>query len=93
MNKHTPGPWQVAGYGVVRATLMTGSNVLVCSVRTGQPAHSRHSNLTANTRLIAAAPEMLEALKLINDAGIWANPKLAKIHNAIKSAIAKAEGK
>ena len=43
----------------------------------------------ANARLIAAAPEMLAALKGIVSAGNYH----VGVHNAAKAAIAKAEGK
>jgi hypothetical protein len=86
MRKHTPGPWdfegfeQVAGNGVFYGGLIVGDDgetvVAQCVA-----AH--------NARLIAAAPELLEALKnLENDDGsipahAWA---------LVQSAIAKAEG-
>lgn len=44
-------------------------------------------------RLADAAPEMLDALKELNSAPIWADPSLSKIHNQVKAVIAKAEGK
>jgi hypothetical protein len=86
MSKHTPGPWasegfeQVAGNGVFYGGLIVGDDgetvVAQCVM-----AH--------NARLIAAAPDLLEALKnLENDDGsipahAWA---------LVQSAIAKAEG-
>ena len=86
MSKHTPGQWasegfeQVAGNGVFYGGLIVGDDgetvVAQCVM-----AH--------NARLIAAAPDLLEALKnLENDDGsipahAWA---------LVQSAIAKAEG-
>lgn len=53
MSKHTPGPWAI-----------TGDNGLTCTVGSlGTPvAKVLCGNSLADARLIAAAPELLEAL-------------------------------
>jgi len=51
MNKHTPGPWKAVGTRVYFPNLQGGFDIRNCP------------NPEANARLIAAAPELLEALK------------------------------
>lgn len=53
--KHTLGPWRIAGKGAIRA----GESAWVADVNW----HNRE----ANARLIAAAPELLEALILARE--------------------------
>ena len=65
---HTPGPWFGVPYG-------DGDSLVICSDQHGQwricfmatPgdmfSHDRMDTIRANARLIAAAPELLEALE------------------------------
>lgn len=62
--KHTPGPWvvdQVAAFADPEDGHMiyakSGNGHIVCEIR-----HAYADNQTANARLIAAAPELLEML-------------------------------
>lgn len=92
MTAHTPGPW------VVTVTDDGGSMVHApnCAIATVWPApdskagDNRQSAI--NARLIAAAPEMLEALqrviRLVGDP----EQTLADIVNCAHAAIAKATG-
>lgn len=65
--KHTPGPWQIIGSDNATPHIMTHEaagildrEFLVCAM----PAEISHSyNSWANARLIAAAPDLLEALQ------------------------------
>lgn len=91
-SKHTPGPWRfdldfdvqsVTGYPIAHAKFPSRSN----SIR--QPGKKLEQE--ANARLIAAAPELLEALKnMINHVGHAPDDPL---FNAAKGVIAKAEGR
>jgi hypothetical protein len=92
--KHTPGPWDVTavdhssgGSGAAPSTLF---RVAFPSQKdfTGHVADKCHGDSYANARLIAAAPELLEALKLAA-AQLSHYEKVAPI---IIGAIAKAEG-
>lgn len=102
-SKHTPGPWEIlpeeAGrdYIRVRGTIPGSrfkvSNVLVTTYK-GQAteAYDREIKETrANARLIAAAPELLEALiaceKSMREA-LYVPPSITKA----RAAIAKATG-
>mgnify|MGYP001600623960 CR=1 FL=1 len=61
--KHTPGPWKVTELDwdssdtYINPSRETGEFALICRM-TGSHAHKN-----ANARLIAAAPELLEALE------------------------------
>lgn len=92
--KHTPGPWMV-----MDGTYSFGTELGVCEVETEYFVAGIVADIPelkeqaeANARLIAAAPEMLDALKLVAESGLfscyedWA-------WDAINDAIAKAEGR
>lgn len=83
--KHTPGPWKRTGALTVRGGAL---GRLIAKVDGGGSINSEE--IYANTRLIAAAPDMLEALKnLENDDGNMPPSAWA----LVQQAIAKAEGK
>lgn len=85
-NKHTPGPWKLSGRIVDKelcnytATITDkdGNEIVNCI---GKQSH--------NARLIAAAPEMYEALKEFLECGINAGSNMELIKQ-VKDAIAKA---
>lgn len=92
--RHTPGPWDISW-----GTYQDGEGHEVCEYRKqGQPLaciakvcfHDDQDGETkANARLLAAAPDMLEALKMIRDGcgpDTWEGQKAC-------AAIAKAEGR
>src|SRR5437879_4477679 len=64
---HTPGPWfaNEETYGTppkVQVREKHGSGTLICMVGN---THASEDKILANARLIAAAPDLLEALKSI----------------------------
>ena len=62
--KHTPGPWYVEGYEVVR-DLVDGTVVQKYTVMSvTNEDRNEFALLAANARLIAKAPEMLTLLEL-----------------------------
>lgn len=79
---HTPAPWLSTNHGL---TIKTGRGDIVCHVRSGE-------NIDADARLIAAAPELLAALKgfMNNTSVVHGLPHTAR---AAAAAIAKAEGR
>jgi len=89
-NTHTPGPWEATEARVYQNFTVCGqpSSRLICSCHT----HSDYTPWTeqnANARLIAAAPDLLAALKLIY-ANAGESPEW--IRARIGSVISKAEG-
>lgn len=82
--KHTPGPWIAAETGVYAGTLSAHGNFYVAALPF--PTEEPSAEDVANLRLIAAAPELLHALKgiLEGTSPNWVDVALA--------AIAKAEG-
>ena len=82
MSKHSPGPWP---------TRESATHVTVTNARGDAVFHDdkRIPGVMADARLIAAAPELLEALKvLVENGGIGPEQMF---HNA-RAAIAKATG-
>lgn len=60
MNKHTPGPWEVKTNSIGNPTVESSSSMfIICHT----PLATNETR--CNARLIAAAPEMLEALEHI----------------------------
>ena len=69
MNKHTPGPWEVRtdpknAYWFAGSTISNG-HFRICDVQMIGPTQGEVG--AANASLIAAAPELLEALKGLHD--------------------------
>ncbi len=95
MSTHTPGPWKACERGAYRD--FDGASRVINtaddSVRVAAVHHEGSPEDEANTRLIAAAPELLEVLKAIagNVAAtvvVLTRDEMEKIRNVI----AKAEG-
>lgn len=103
MSKHTPGPWTAydnAAYGTaIMAGSATGQYVASVQKYVGLSLETYQ----ANARLIAAAPDMLEALKLYDavmteawgefDALPDEYSARRRCWTAIRAAIAQAEGR
>ena len=86
---HTPGPWHYDPDGEVWATRVNGQDVTICPEWLW--ARSVRDEGMANARLIAAAPELLEALeRTLIDVEIMRVP-LPSI-DRIMAAITKAKG-
>lgn len=101
--KHTPGPWNVAYYGYTERPVIKHGSQSIADVR-GCELDDTTTHSLANARLIAAAPDLLAALKLalpcveyaeIETASKGQNEAHDKCLSAlewIREAIAKAEG-
>ena len=96
--KYTPGPWgplpgrmTANRHGNLRSveiwSLCRGMQVGVAKILPLEDAGER----TANTRLIAAAPDMLAALKRVMQ--LSASAGSDEIFGEVRAAIAKAEGR
>jgi hypothetical protein len=104
---HTPGPWRVEGpddepYGQIG---VFAAHHLVCELwQDDAPVRDYNEAQWANARLIAAAPELLAALRAVVESfGPWHDDdcpcddtcscSAKPVHDAVNAAIAKAEGK
>lgn len=112
MSGHTPGPWRV-GYramDVVSDNVKICGDAKICDIRgwgyltgnghgaLGLPPEEAVRIQDANARLIAAAPEMLEALKaampyVARYESAHASNEALDVLGMIDAAIAKAEGR
>ena len=97
--KHTPGPW-VIDWNVSRLDIFgSDETTLVASLRRSPLSQAIDEAARSNARLIAAAPEMYEAIAAIATAmnlGYIPNEILSEgspILEGLRAAIAKAEGK
>lgn len=91
--KHTSGPWTVEEYGDDEApslVIHNGSETRVCFMAT-PGSHGDPARIEANARLIAAAPELYEALRLMVEinGGLGASAATKRA----QAALAKAEGR
>lgn len=111
MSGHTPGPWiwYACNDGAIRIKIPNrkdgGRTLLACiglPLTNGSSLDRWYTEKgdEANARLIAAAPEMLEALRLINEiaeresvGGKDAPDAYGTIGRQARAAIAKAEGR
>jgi len=84
MSKHTPGPWEALCTDPHHQLVIFARSVeeFVCGVTGHMP------DAEANARLIAAAPDLLEALKRVCSHGYRSSPDWDNARAAIK----KAEG-
>ena len=85
---HTPGPWSSFG---IYVTTEAGD-----TLARAEYSHCSLPEARANARVMAAAPDLLEALKALRD-GAYGNPSMpeenARIDAMADAAIAKAEGR
>jgi len=100
---HTPGPWSLsASFDRVERRVKHGDNPplvwgIASGINSAHPDYMPRAEQIANARLIAAAPELLEALERISTAydetlrHPIAAPLLQAIYGA-RAAIAKARG-
>lgn len=96
MSKHTPGPWYVERYDVMalkpeREHLGEGAPETICGmISSVSPEETR-----CNQQLIAAAPELLDALKRVRDAFYikGTSKALRAAFEGTKELVAKAEGR
>lgn len=99
--KRTPGPWARNIKPATKyPTIYAGRNTHVATVDTRRPA----KEVEANIDLIAAAPDLLAALHLIDESAVlhrWANDaanddaeweRRSALVEAMSNAMAKAEG-
>ncbi len=92
-DQHTPGPWKVAGDDINGQAIVRGEHVEVATCW-HHCLGSLEIKMRANARLIAAAPDLLEACQTLStllDTDDW----IYQVDRAVKqaqAAIAKARG-
>ena len=93
--RHSPEPWEVIVMGgrVLYVEATSGVHVAEWDVPHSDAEHY------ANARLIAAAPDLLEACKALDHCGLWGmianhwgRAKSDKLRKPLQAAIRKAEG-
>ena len=89
--KHTTGPWI---YAIPGDSFVASDNGLICRRPAVSGGGSAPNNWEANARLIAAAPELLEALKACDEAMSYMSEYdiPLTLPGQVKAAIAKAIG-
>lgn len=99
---HTPGPWEAILWSEGRWIIKADArNVFIC---TREEFPSKPAESDANAYLIAAAPDLLEALRTLSDlvfgVGLGDEPdvysdydRLCDLQRSSRAAIAKAEGR
>lgn len=106
MSKHTKGPWKIGApiwmeSEETKNRVITAAEYPICYFHYPFNERDEQDEIAANARLIAAAPEMLEACKSVIqllhdinlDGGLDKNKDFMKSYNALSAAITKAEGK
>ena len=94
MSKHTPGPWK-ANFAISQAAYIFGGDRNFARVYN---EWQDEANQEANARLIAAAPDLLAALKEAELVlaeklrRLGADPNVSPTTHRIRAAIAKATG-
>jgi hypothetical protein len=87
MKQHTPGPWAILDRAEDSRTHISNGPHIVCTLGTtrtdGSPNHS------PNARLIASAPDLLDALQAVCDAY---GDRDTLLMAQCKAALAKAKG-
>jgi hypothetical protein len=92
-DKHTPGPWKVAGDDINGQAIVRGEHVEIATCW-HHCLGSLEIQMRANARLIAAAPELLEAcqtLATLLDTDDWIATGRLAVKQA-QAAIAKVRG-
>lgn len=96
MSGHTPGPWHI-DYAAAGGGNIQSVNGPVANTRWFGNTQKEALEDFANARLIAAAPDLLEALKdlarSLSDSDEDGLTEYADVMVAARSAIAKAEGR
>ena len=92
-SKRTPGPWEIRGMGpnFLIDARTEGSSYTIGWFKDAISMKGKRLEHCANARLIAAAPELLEALEAIVDAGYLEGAYQPTVDMAI-AIIAKARG-
>lgn len=87
MTKHTPGPWIIQRYSTHEGFSIWAKDVGCIAERWWDTSIGEAIPIEANARLISAAPDMLEALKnLENDDGAIPEHAWKMVQDVIRKA-------
>ena len=96
MTRHTPGPWKIVPSGVGNPRIVGADGYAVAACRPKYSTPDDYAIAAANAHLIAAAPDLLEALKRLLGftQGGCADLQLQEqeIYDQARAAIKKATG-
>jgi hypothetical protein len=97
MSAHTPGPWEAENNGhfweISPKNIVSAQPYRVGDVCASDPENPNSGIQEANARLIAAAPELLEALQnILAVAGVRIDDPRIVQFDAARAAVAKATG-
>lgn len=100
MSKHTPGPWKSVNHSWSDTSILAPDfDHAICRLdinhATEESQEADEAQMAANARLIAAAPELLEALRIVRDTLPHINGNASSVNSLLKltgAAIAKATG-
>lgn len=94
--KHTEGPWEAREVphfnNIIIAQTGMSDGIATVHPLTGQRTYQLSDLDRANARLIAAAPDLLDALKVLVSADDRQKAHTPEQMDAARAAIAKAEG-
>lgn len=96
--KHTPGEWRIDNNGSILGPSNGTSSPIICIMSAWFRDHRNQGHVSqdkqeANARLIAAAPDLLEACKaMLEGVANW-YPSAMPLKIQIQEAVKKAEGK
>lgn len=88
MPKHTPGPWNIAAGAYVE----TEDGKTIADVWEDEDTGKVMEETQANARLIAAAPDLLEARKLALTMAALSENSESSIYQIVEAAVIKATG-
>lgn len=88
---HTPGPWRTGHLGEDRVYTKSGAQLCTVMPRRDDPSRSSQEDF-ANARLIAAAPDLLEVLMVV-EARLDEINSRSDLSFKVRSAVAKAVGR
>lgn len=89
--QHTPGPWNVGQ----DSTAIKASGAIIARTFHWANQYTPIEEGHANAKLIAAAPDLLAALRMVSE--IWSHDQTANLHPEsplaiVRAALAKVEG-
>jgi hypothetical protein len=94
MTSHTPGPWIVFDNGADHQIFNADQNVWIADAKKYDESNPDEvAEAIANARLIAAAPDLLAALKMLLESSDRDPKGEEDAYQAAETAIAKTEGR